>query len=260
MKGKGKYLVAIVGLVLLFGAYQLNKGQQPEVVAVAQGSGPCEDVYESPVADDTPNGAKVLEGVQGHNFHYGRDPKTGKEGDTDILAINIGEAGTVQVSTFDLDENVDTVLTLVKDSGEEAVGPDWSPVKNDNDLQCQGCRSSRLVIEVEEPQALFVKVTNKYGLGGCGEGFGYKIYYKFYKPETEPMATPEVTETPMPTAEPMATPTPEPTPEPTPVPAPTQEGCWSNYLGRMCQPGEEKAGWQFKCVCDETGCRWVRNW
>lgn len=256
MKGKGKYLIAVVGIALLALAVQVWRGQQPETIAVAQSSGPCEDIYEAPVSDDNPNGAKVLEEVQEHNFHS-------KE-DVDIVAINIGEPGTVAVLTFDLDENVDTVLTLVKDTGEEVVGPDWVPIKNDNDLQCQGCRSSRLVVEVDQPQTLFVKVTNKYGLGGCGEGFGYKIYYKFYATEPEPTVTPTPTLTPFPVFELTVTPTPEPTatpevPTPEPSPVPIQPGCWSNYLGRMCQPGEEKAGWQFKCICDGTGCRWVPN-
>ena len=258
MKGKGKYLVAIVGIALLALAVQVWRGQQPETIAVAQSFGPCEDSFESPVPDDTPNGAKVLEGTQEHNFHYGRDPKTGNEGDVDIVAINIGEPGTVAVLTFDLDENVDTVLTLVEDTGKEVVGPDFVPIKNDNDLLEDRGRASRLVVEVGEPQTLFVKIENKYGLGGCGEGFEYKIYYKFYKPETEAMVTPTPEPTPFPVFEPMATPTPEPTPEPTLAPAPQSEGCWSNYLGRMCQPGEEEWFWDFKCVCDPV-CHWVPN-
>ena len=265
MKGKGKWLLAALGVVLLFGALQLNKGQQPETIAVAQSSGPCEDSFESPVPDDTPNGAKVLEGTQEHNFHYGRDPKTGNEGDVDIVAINVGEPGTVAVLTFDLDENVDTVLVLVKDTGEEVVGPDFTTIKNDNDLVEDRGSASRLVVEVEEPQTLFVKVTNKYGLGGCGEGFEYKIYYKFYRLEPEPMATPEVTETPIPTVEPMATPTPEPTvtptPEPTATPTPENCCCWSNSLDRWAKPGEEEWFWDYKCVWDDQQkkYRWVPN-
>jgi len=114
--------------------------------------------------------------------------------DKDFLKVVFSAGTTYVIKTSKLGTKVDTEIFLLDGTGKSVLD------SNDNDLvNPENGQASRIDFVPKTTGGYLVKVTNRYGLGGCDHGaFEYQISITKHLP----------TPTPMPTA----TPTPSPTP------------------------------------------------